>query len=311
MSTDGPLPGTLPSNGPPTCEWHPERETYIQCTRCGRSICPDCMNSAAVGFQCPRCVSEGRARTREARTVFGGQVARGSVVTITLIVVNVVAFIGQYLYGFDRSIQDFGQISYALTLQGEVIGVAAGEYYRLVTSMFMHSGITHIAFNMLALWVLGPTIEALFGRTRFALLYLLSGLGGSVATYVFAAQNVFSIGASGAVFGLMGAVLVASRRLKQDVKAVLILIGLNVAIGFTLPNINYIAHFGGLVTGALVAAAFAYLPLRRRDPDAPVQEGSAAGSRTTRSWVQAAAVTPLVLLMLVAIAVRTQQLTGL
>jgi membrane associated rhomboid family serine protease len=202
-------------------------------------------------------------------------------------------------------------IGYAFSPEaGAAIGVAAGEYYRLLTSAFMHGGILHIMFNMWVLLALGPTLESLLGRSRFLALYLLSALGGSVASYAFGQPNIPSVGASGAIFGLMGAVLVVGKRLRQDVTNVLVLIGINIAIGFVVPNIDWRAHLGGLLTGVFVGAVFAYLPLQRRGATDGVRRGSAAGNPATRAWVQIAALAPLVLVMVVVVAVRTNELTS-
>ncbi|MGL4650546.1 MAG: rhomboid family intramembrane serine protease [Caldilineaceae bacterium] len=268
------------------------------------------MTSAAVGFQCPDCVAEGRSATRQARTVFGGQLAEGAVVTKTLIGLTAAAFAFQYLYGFDKAVENFALLGYALGSQGQVVGVGAGEYYRLLTAAFLHGGVLHIMFNMWVLYALGPQLEQLLGRARFLTLYLLSALGGSVVSYVFSAPNVPSVGASGAIFGLMGATLVVGRRLRADVTNVAVLIGINFAIGFVVPNIDWRAHLGGLITGALVGAVFAYLPLNRRKPGQGLTQGSAAGNPVTRAWVQAAALAPLVLVMVVAVAARTADLTA-
>jgi membrane associated rhomboid family serine protease len=303
--------GGAAAAAPPVCYRHPDRETYIRCTRCERPICPECMTSAAVGFQCPDCVAEGRARTREGRTVLGGRVSTGGVVTRSLIGITVGCFVLQYLIGFDRSITDFALIGYAFSAEaGGVIGVAAGEYYRLLTAAFLHGGILHIMFNMWVLFALGPTLEQLLGRARFLILYLLCALGGSVVSYAFNEPNVPSVGASGAIFGLMGAILIVGRSLRADVTNVLVLIGINVAIGFVVPNIDWRAHLGGLITGVIVGAVFAYLPPVRRRAGAAVVAGRAATDPRTRAWVQAAALAPLVLIMVGVVAARTAALTA-
>lgn len=130
-------------------------------------------------------------------------------------------------------------------------GIAQGEWYRLLSSTFLHGGIMHIAFNMYALWMLGPQLEALLGHRRFAGLYLLSALGGSVASYWFSPINTLSVGASGAIFGLMTATFVMGRELQADVSQVAAFLGINVVIGFLSPGIDWRAHLGGAVIGAL------------------------------------------------------------
>lgn len=244
----------------PTCYRHPDRVTYVRCNRCQRPICPDCMRSAAVGHQCVECVRSGAATVRKAKTQFGGTVRQGGapVVTWTLIGINVVMFVLQMASG---------QLERELTLWPPA--VADGQWYRLVTSMFMHYGAMHILFNMWALYVVGPPLEAWFGRLRFSVLYLLAGLGGSVLVYLISPLNSATAGASGAIFGLFGAIFVVSRRLKLDVRGVMAIIVINLVFTFVAPAlgsgpISWQGHIGGLVTGAAVAAAFAYAPQARR-----------------------------------------------
>jgi membrane associated rhomboid family serine protease len=240
----------------PVCYRHPDRETYIRCNRCERPICPDCMTSAAVGFQCPECVAEGKASVRPVRTRLGARVPTKPYVTYTLIGLCVIVFGLQTVVGSDEIARDYAMNPVYVTV--------ADQYYRLVTSMFLHYGIVHIGFNMLVLWMLGPQIENVLGHVRFAVLYLVAGLGGSVASLYFSQPQVFSAGASGAIFGLMGAYLVVGRRLGADVRQVLVLIAINVVIGFVYPGTDWRAHLGGLVTGAVVAAVMAYAPTRAR-----------------------------------------------
>jgi len=239
----------------PTCYRHPDRATYVRCTRCNRPICPECMRDAAVGHQCAECVGEGAKTVRQPRTAFGGrQYGAKPVVTYTLIAVNVALF-------FLETVSP--------TLQSELVlrspAVADGDLYRLLTSAFMHYGITHLLFNMYALFVVGPPLEAWLGRLRFTALYVLSALGGSVLVYLLSPLNAATAGASGAVFGLFGASFVVGRRLNLDVRWVIALIAINLAFTFVIPllggqNISWQGHIGGLVTGAVVAAAYAYAP---------------------------------------------------
>jgi len=248
MST--PDPSSAP--GVPVCYRHPDRETYIRCAHCDRPICPDCMTSASVGFQCPECIAEGRKTVREVRTRLGAKVPTKPYVTYSLIVASLIGFGLQYLGGFDSMIAEYGMLP---------IAIADGnEYYRLITSMFLHGSLLHIGFNMLVLWSLGPSIENLLGHVRYATLYLLAGLGGSVASFWFTGILTPSIGASGAIYGLFGAWVVIGRKLNLDLTQVLGLIAINLVIGFVVPNVDWRAHLGGLVTGAVVAAVFAYAP---------------------------------------------------
>ncbi|MFL0241258.1 rhomboid family intramembrane serine protease [Mycobacterium sp. SMC-17] len=242
----------------PTCYRHPNRPTYVSCSRCARPICPDCMTAAAVGQQCPECVNEGKRTVRQARTHFGGRISKGSLVTYTLIAVNIVMFVLQH-----TSVQ----------MQQDLVlwppAVADGQYYRLASSAFLHYGLAHIVFNMWALWAVGPQLEQWLGRLRFGVLYGLSGLGGSVLVYLLSPLNSATAGASGAIFGLFGATFVLFRRLQLDVRGIVGLIVINLVITFVLPAvsaqaISWQGHVGGLVTGTVVAAVFAYVPARQR-----------------------------------------------
>ena len=240
--------------GVPACYRHPDRPTYVGCTRCGRPICGECMRSASVGHQCVDCVQAAAAVMPKARTRYGSaQGAATPVVTYTLIAVNVAVFIMQIASPALQS---------KLSLWPPT--VAGGDYYRLVTSAFMHYGILHILFNMYALYVLGPPLEENLGKARFSGLYGLSALGGSVVVYLLSPLSAATAGASGAIFGLFGATLVASRRLNLDVRWLVGLIVINLVMTFTIPGISWQGHIGGLITGAAVAAAYVYPPQSRR-----------------------------------------------
>jgi membrane associated rhomboid family serine protease len=225
------------------------------------------MHSAAVGFHCPECVGEARRTTPKPRTAFGGTLHGYSAqVTKILIAINIAMFIlEQGLHGFQT---DFALIGQAREVPSfAIVGVAQGEYYRLITSMFLHASILHIAFNMWALWVVGRELEAVLGRTRYIALYMLSGLGGSALAYLLAPANVATVGASGAIFGLFGAMAVIGYRMKVDIRGIAVVIAINLAITFSFSSlISWQAHVGGLVTGVLLAGAFAYAPRANRVP---------------------------------------------
>ena len=222
------------------------------------------MIPASVGFQCPECVREGNKDVRRARTVFGGPVSGNpGVVSKALIAITVVAFVAQRAVdGFTARFYDIGLAVDPNTF--ETIGVADGEVYRLLTSAFLHGGLLHLLLNMYAIYLFGPQIEAALGRLRFIALYLVSALGGSALSYAFAAPNQPSLGASGAVFGLLGAFLVVSRKLRRDTTSVMVLLAINFAYGFLVPRVDWRAHLGGLIAGALVALALVYAPRDRR-----------------------------------------------
>jgi membrane associated rhomboid family serine protease len=278
MSSDSPHAPQAPQV--PTCYRHPGRETYVSCTRCERPICPDCMRDAAVGHQCPECVREGNRTVRQARTVFGGRVATRPVVTYTLVAINIVAYVLEL--ASPKFVDDFEMLGQLKTQFGQVIpgyGVADGEWYRLITAAFLHVplsqgtfGITHILFNMWALWVLGPQLEQVLGRLRFTVLYLLSALGGNVLLFLVDPGQP-ALGASGAIFGLFAAFFVVGRRLGMDTRGIAFLILINLMFTFTFSGISWEGHVGGLITGAILAVAFAYAPRNRQQA---VQVGASA-----------------------------------
>ncbi|NUK04016.1 rhomboid family intramembrane serine protease [Streptomyces lunaelactis] len=257
------------AHGLPSCYRHPGRDTGIRCTRCERPICPDCMVSASVGFQCPECVRTGSGTghgptANQPRTVAGGAVAASPhLVTKILLAINLAVFVAAL--ASDRVVNDL-----ALLAQWPpapfipVDGVAEGEWYRLFTSMFLHQQIWHIAFNMLGLWWLGGPLEQALGRVRYLALYLLSGLAGSAFTYLLAAPDEGSLGASGAIFGLLGATVVLMRRLNYDMRPVIALLALNLLFTFTWPDIAWQAHVGGLVAGAAIAFGLVHAPREHR-----------------------------------------------
>jgi membrane associated rhomboid family serine protease len=256
VSEPAPPPG---AHGPadavaPVCYRHPTRETYIRCNRCDRPICPECMVSAAVGFQCPECVAEGRKTVREPRTVFGGKVyARPGLVTTTLVGLCVAAYVVQVAVP-------------STTGKGEMFGlaVASGQWWRLITAGFLHLSLVHILFNMWGLWVLGKPLEARLGRVRFGVLYAVSLFAGSTVSYVFANPQGASVGASGAIFGLAGGMIVMAKRMQWNLSWLVGIVALNFLLPFVVANIDWHAHVGGLVAGMIVTAAFVYPPPRLR-----------------------------------------------
>lgn len=215
----------------------------------------------------------------------GGALTGRPLVTYGLIGLDVLVFGAQYLVGVNEVSGNYGMWP---------IGVAAnGEWWRLLTSAFLHGSILHLIFNMYVLFAFGPTLERILGHWRFVVLFLISALGGSVASYVFSDVRTVSVGASGAIFGLMGALVIAGRRLRFDITQVLVLIGINIAIGFFSAGTDWRAHLGGLATGAAMAVVF-ILPERRH-----------------RTLVQVLG-TVVVLAVLVGVAVwRTQQIQAL
>jgi membrane associated rhomboid family serine protease len=256
---------------PPTCYRHSDRETWVSCVRCERYACPDCLRQAAVGQQCVECVHSGQAAAAPPRTAFGGRPVTTAIVTWTLVGLNVLLFLIELAA---PALQNaWGLLGYAsLTGAPPLQGVAAGQWYRLLTSAFLPPatglgglGFLDILFNMWALIAVGPALEQLLGRGRFLAVYLLSALGGGVVYFLLAPPNVLALGASGAIFGLFGAWFVVSRKLHLDIRGIVTIIAINLAFSFIYrSSIAWQDHVGGLIVGALVTAAFAYAPRKNR-----------------------------------------------
>jgi len=271
------------------CYRHPGTATYIRCQHCGRPICGECMISAAVGFQCPECVATGARETRQNDGPYGGRRSGNpAATTISLIALNALVWVGILLTGGSSS-RLVSQLSLlpaglcASASQPDAIypnagagacaaigdgiwqaGVAQGSYWQLLTSAFTHVEIWHIGFNMVALWFLGPGLEQVLGRARFLAIYLISALAGSAAVLWLADPQSSTLGASGAVFGMIGALLVLAYKVHGDVRSVLIWLGINVAFTFLGSGISWQGHFGGLIGGALVTAIVVYAPRKDR-----------------------------------------------
>ncbi|SDQ22906.1 rhomboid family intramembrane serine protease [Quadrisphaera sp. DSM 44207] len=255
-----PVPAPVPPPVP-VCPRHRDRESYVRCQRCERPACPQCQRQAPVGVQCVDCVAEAARTAPRVRTAFGGRVRGGwPVVTLGVVGLCVAAYVLQLAPG--------SSVTALLAFRPDA---ALAEPWRFVTAAFLHSpaGIFHILFNMYALWLTGPYLEDLLGRLRFAALYLVSAVGGSVGSLLLASPDAVSwytasVGASGAVFGLFAALVVVQRRLGRSAGQVVAIIAVNGVLGFVLPNVAWQAHLGGLVTGAALAAVLVHAPRRRR-----------------------------------------------
>ena len=225
------------------CYRHKDRETGVSCSNCGNPICPDCMTATPVGMRCPDCAGQ-KQSVQTMRTMYVNPT-----VTYVLMAINVLLFLGSGGSfgggGGNRVFQDFA-------LWGPL--VAEGEYWRLVTSGFMHSGILHLGFNMYVLYWLGTMLEPALGHVRFAALYLASLLAGSFGVMLLS-PNAVTVGASGAVFGLMAAAFVMqhARGINPMQSGLGPVILLNIGITFLVPNISIGGHLGGLVGGAIAA----------------------------------------------------------
>ena len=244
----------------PVCVRHPGRETGVRCTRCDRPACSACLREAPVGYQCVDCVDQARSQQRVITAPWAQPTGRSVVVSI-LIAINVAVFV--------VTVVQAGSLSSnadALLFQQWALWPAAladGEWWRLLTSGFLHFGLIHLAFNMIALWVIGQDLEQVLGRTRFLAVYLVSLLGGSLAVFLFGAQNALTAGASGAVFGLIDGWAVVLLRMRLSPRPALTIILLNVIITFMVPGISILGYLGGLAFGSAVTAGMVYSPTRR------------------------------------------------
>lgn len=250
----------------PVCFRHPGRETYLRCARCERSICTECMVSAPVGFQCPECLKEGSRTVREVRTAAGGRTrSRQGVITVALIVICAVMYAMQSLIGqtFTDRMDLQAMTPYMSELQSGHIGVAYGEWYRLLTSIFVHESIVHLGLNMLSLWWIGLPVESRLGRSRFLAAFLVCGLAGSAAAYAGLGQYGSALGASGAIFGLLGVLVVLAFKEKLDLRPIMAIVVINVVYDFVEPGISWQDHLGGFAAGLVLGAAFAYAPRPR------------------------------------------------
>ena len=239
------------------CYRHPDRATYIACQRCGRPICGECMISASVGFQCPECVREGARTTRQGRLPYGGLPSRNpAVTTIVLIAVNAGVW----------ALLNYSPLGRRLLIDLALIPQLVGAGYLLqpLTSAFVHQEALHLGVNMLSLWFLGPPLERALGRTRFLGIYLISALTGSAAVMWFADPRTITLGASGAIFGLIGSLFVVVLKVRGNVRNVLTWLVINLAFTFAVPGISWQAHVGGLLGGLATTAAIVYAPHENR-----------------------------------------------
>ena len=270
---------TEPAAGVGThCYRHPNREALVRCTRCDRPICPDCMRPASVGFHCPDDVAIARKAARPQRTSVGAVLRESPpIVTAALIAANAAVYVVTGL----QSSAGLGHPAdgirpHDLFYNWQLVPISVHDdhsYYRLITSMFLHVSLLHIASNMIALFFVGPALERLLGPWRFLSLYLLGGLGGSVAIYLFGSPFQAVAGASGAIFGLFGACLVMVRRLGLDLQWLVAIIVINFVFTFSVADISKLGHIGGFVTGCVAAFAIGGLPKQRTRVPTRIQAG--------------------------------------
>lgn len=259
-------------DGPMVCARHPNRSTGLRCVRCDRPACPDCLHEASVGYQCVDCVRQGRRTQRVPTTVVGARLrSGGNVLVPALIALNVVVYAVTAVQSASLS----GMLQSELFRQWALVPplVARGELWRLLTSGFLHFGVAHIVVNMLVLYIIGRELETVLGRARFLAVYFVSLLGGSALVFLLADPRTITAGASGAIFGLMGGVLVVLLRMRRNPGSILGIIAINVLITFTIGGISIWGHLGGLAFGTAATAALAYAPRRQRTA---VQAGALA-----------------------------------
>lgn len=257
------------------CYRHPNRETGVRCSNCERPICPDCMTTTPVGMRCPECARQ-KTQVRTMRSM-----TDEPTLTYVLIGVNVLVALGSLLGGASAT-GGGGLGGSTLLTEGAVsrFAIEDGEYWRLVTAGFLHAGFFHVMFNMLSLYILGSMLEPAIGRVRFALIYFVSLLSGSFGALVAQPEGL-TVGASGAIFGLMSAAAVVARNRGFGLmeSGLGIWIGLNLLITFTVPNISVGGHIGGLVGGAITALLLVELSSRARLPQAvPMLLAAAVGA---------------------------------
>jgi membrane associated rhomboid family serine protease len=255
----------LPDSPANYCYRHPDRQSFVLCQRCGRTICPQCQTQAAVGVHCPECVKESRQSMPNTRPAVVTAVRRGvratdaPVVTYGIMALCVLVFIAEAATGTSLLDGSGGGVVYSELAYAPVL--TSVQPWRIVTTLFTHASLLHILFNMFSLFVLGRQIEPMIGRVRFAALFLLSGIGGSIGVLLFA-PNYAVVGASGAIFGLFGAYFVIARHLGANATQLIVVIAINLGIGFVVPGIAWQAHVGGLIIGALIG--FIYVRTRNR-----------------------------------------------
>jgi membrane associated rhomboid family serine protease len=246
---------TDPASNPNTCYRHPDRQSFVLCQRCGRTICPECQTPAAVGVHCPECVREQRAQFQANRRASGAPsgltVARrrfamlDQKATLVIVVVSAALWLLNQVAG--------GYVNLYLAYDTPLLG---SQPWRIVTGLFVHSSFFHILFNMWAVWIFGRMLENILGTWRFVALFFLAGLGGDLAVTLLSPGTPV-VGASGAIFGLFAAFFVIQRSLGYNAVQLLVIMGLNLIVGF-LPgtNISWQAHVGGIVLGFITGFVF-------------------------------------------------------
>ena len=245
-----------------TCYRHPRVVTGVHCTRCGRPICPDCMTAAPVGYQCPECVREARQSAPRRRVRVRFLLGRPGSITTALLIINIAVFVVEVALGGSGSLFNGPSADKLIQLGAMVPPFIARtalpqhyQFWRLITAMFLHIGLIHLAFNMYALYLFGYLIEGAFGKPRYIAIYFVAGFLGNVTSFAFGDAIAVGAGASGAIFGLLGAWIAYNYRRRDSALAeanlrwALMLIILNTVIALGFHSIDWRAHLGGLVAG--------------------------------------------------------------
>lgn len=297
---DDALPPPPPTSTVEVCYRHPNVQTRVHCSRCGRAICPDCMIPAPVGHQCPTCVEEAKQEFRGGTGLRAP--ARGVTATKALLIAIAVPFVLEIVIGGPGALSQ-GPSAARLIDMGALqpILIADGEFWRLFSAMFLHAGLLHIGFNAYALWLFGTFVESSYGRTRMLLIYFVAGFLASVTSYVWGPVNSVGVGASGAIFGIFGAFIAFNYRRRHLAMAsanlrwatTLLLLNLLLAFGFS-SLIDWRAHLGGLVAGFLAGL---------------VAEGVGEGSQ--RQVVRVVGFAALIAAGIVLVVWRTEQIRAL
>ncbi|HEX6586549.1 MAG TPA: rhomboid family intramembrane serine protease [Solirubrobacterales bacterium] len=234
-----------------TCYRHPNRETGVSCSNCGRPICPECMTSTPVGMRCPECARE-RTKVRTGTGAFSRK-AGGMPATYALIGLNAIVFVAELLSGGPAGVGDEGSLIRDAGTYGP--SIADGEWWRVVTGGFLHAGFIHLLLNMYVLYIAGSMLEPAIGTPRFLGIYFVGLLGGAVGA-LLVDPNATTVGASGAIFGLMAAVIVVARGrgIEEVASQFGLFVVLNLVLTFSIPGISVGGHIGGLIGGGLAAA---------------------------------------------------------
>lgn len=256
---------TQEATGSTVCYRHPDRATRLSCANCGRPICVDCSIDAAVGQKCPECARpEGRNRVVDVRRRSAGR-SRFDTAPVSMTVIGICVALSAMAFlvpsAENELLRRFASINPL---------IAQGDWWRVLTAAFLHGGLMHLLFNMYALYLFGPELESKVGSTPFAMLYLAAAAGGGAASYLFGPDIQIAVGASGAIFGLFGAWLFVAYRMRQSASGryllnqLVVILAINLALPLLIPNIDWRAHVGGLITGVGISALWASLAVGRR-----------------------------------------------